>query len=476
MHFLLQKEFLKDYDIFAEISSKTFAFRMIIFNGIDLFYTFSVDFEIKKLKWIMNVDNSKVIIVGGGAAGLSAAGFLRENGIPTVIIESENRIGKKLAITGKGRCNVTNNCDLSTLISNVQTNPRFLYTAFSFFSSSDTMALFERLGVRLKTERGNRVFPESDRAADIVNALKRYAGNCVMTDCKAVEVITEKNDDKAFVSGVKIRHKNEEQILYSDNIILCTGGKSYPLTGSKGDGYRIAERVGHSITQIRPSLVPLETCEKWCAALQGLSLKNVSVKVTDEYCGSDIVYEDFGEMLFTHFGISGPMVLSASAHLKNIEDGRYKFHIDLKPALDEKTLDARILSDFSKYSNKNFCNALNDLLPQKLIPIIIELSGILPDKKVNTVTKAERRKIIEILKNMIVTVRKTRPIEEAVITSGGISVNEIFPRTMESKIVSGLYFAGEIIDVDAYTGGFNLQIAFSTAMCAANGILKKMMS
>lgn len=406
---------------------------------------------------------------------MTAAGVLRENGIVPIVVERGDRPGRKLAITGKGRCNVTNNCDVPILISNVQTNPRFLYTAFSEFSPSDTVSLFERLGVALKTERGNRVFPETDKASDIVDALKRYAGDCVMTDCKAVGLITEDKNGKKSLSGVKIRGKSGEQILYCENVILCTGGKSYPLTGSDGNGYRLAERVGHTVTSLRPSLVPLEVCEKWCAELQGLSLKNVSLRVIDTIRGGTTVYEDFGEMLFTHFGISGPIVLSASAHLKDIEEGRYEFHIDLKPALDEKTLDARILSDFSRYSNKNFSNALGDLLPHKLIPVLIGLSGIAPERKVNTVTKEERKMLMNLLKNMTVTVKKTRPIEEAIITSGGIAVKDIVPKTMESRLVSGLYFAGEIIDVDAYTGGFNLQIAFSTAVCAATGILNKTM-
>lgn len=407
----------------------------------------------------------KIVIIGGGAAGLAAAGRVREEGGEPVIIERGNRTGKKLAITGKGRCNVTNNCDIQTLIANIPTNPRFLYGAFSGFEPSDTMGLFESLGVPLKTERGNRVFPVSDKASDIVGALRRYAGDCVRLNTRALSVVTEQEpyDDKPRAVAVKTDHG----ILECDAVILAAGGASYPVTGSDGDGYRIAAELGHNIISPRPSLVPLEVSERWCRALQGLSLRNISMKVIDTESDGVVVYEDFGELLFTHFGLSGPIVLSASSHVRNITSGRYKVVIDLKPSLDEKTLDARLLSDFAKYSNKNFSNALDDLLPKKLIPVMIELSGISSDRKIHSLTREERHALLTLFKSLTLTITRPRPIAEAIITSGGVDTREISPKTMESKLVDGLYFAGEIIDVDAYTGGFNLQIAFSTAIAAA---------
>ncbi len=410
------------------------------------------------------MNKTDIIVVGGGAAGLMAAGKIRELGGEVILFEKMNRTAKKLGITGKGRCNVTNNCDLQTLIANVNSNPRFLYGAFSNFDSADTVTFFESCGVPLKTERGNRVFPVSDKASDIVNALRRYAGT-VRCGQRVVSLITDNSRGKTRISGVKLENGCE---FYSDAVILATGGMSYHLTGSDGDGYKLAESVGHSIVTPKPSLVPLEVKERWCAQLQGLSLRNVAVRIADCKNESEIVYDDFGELLFTHFGLSGPVILSASAHInKDISSERYKVIIDLKPSLDEKTLDNRLISDFEKYSNKNYSNALGDLLPKKLIPIIIKLSGISPDCKVHDITREQRRTVLGLLKSFTLTIKSKRPIEEAIVTSGGVNTKEISPKTMESKLAEGLYFAGELIDVDAYTGGFNLQIAFSTAVRAA---------
>ncbi len=400
----------------------------------------------------------RLAVIGGGAAGMAAAIFAAERGTEVLLIERNERLGKKLLITGKGRCNVTNNSDVNTHIENISTNPRFLYTALNAFTPADTMALFEGLGVPLKTERGNRVFPVSDRASDICGALKRRLNQLPVTVIteRAVSILSE----DSRVIGVK----TEEGSHPCDSAILATGGMSYPLTGSTGDGYKMASALGHTVIPPKPALVPVECGEGWVKEVMGLSLKNVKLTVSD--AGGNEVYSEQGEMLFTHFGLSGPMVLSASAHMKKLPGMRYKMAIDLKPALDEATLDARIRSDFQKYANKDFINALADLLPAKLIPVTVRLAGIDPRKKVNVITREERRRLLETLKALTLTAVKFRPIDEAIITSGGISVKEISPKTMESKLVSGLYFAGEIIDCDAYTGGFNLQIAFSTAYLA----------
>ena len=403
---------------------------------------------------------SRIAIVGGGAAGMFAAGRALELGEEVVLFEKKDRTGLKVGITGKGRCNLTNNCDAETFIANLPRNPRFMYGAIRAFSPQDTMALFERLGVPLKTERGNRVFPVSDRALDIVAALRRY--------CSGAKLIRERVTGITVSDGAVTAVVTEKSKYSFDRVILCTGGKSYPLIGSEGDGYAIAEALGIGVVPPRASLVPLETEEKTCAEAQGLSLKNTAIRFFDtKKPGSSPVYEDFGEMLFTHFGVSGPMSLSASAHLGELERGRYRAEIDLKPALDEKQLDARLLSDFSKNINREFKNSLGDLLPKKLIPVIVSLSGIDPEKKVNVITREERRALVTLLKAFPFTVRGPRPIDEAIVTSGGISVKEIDPKTMGSKKIRGLYFAGELIDVDGYTGGFNLQIAFSTAFLAA---------
>ena len=389
---------------------------------------------------------------------MMAAIFAARAGGDVTLFERNDRLGKKLRITGKGRCNVTNNCDLQEFLSNVPVNSRFLYAALNRFGTEDTMAFFEDAGVPLKTERGKRVFPVSDKAEDIVSAMKEQCRRA------GVRIIYERVRGLRIEDGV-IKGVFADRVYDFDAVILCTGGKSYPRTGSDGDGYEFARRAGHTVTKILPSLVPIVEDGRLCASMQGLSLKNVQLTVVEKSSGKAI-YRDFGEMMFTHFGLTGPLVLSASAHMHDLERGKYTAEIDLKPALDEKTLDNRILSDFAEFKNKDFANSLGKLLPQKMIDTVIRLSGIAPDKKVNSITKEERTALVRLLKHFSVPLLGFRPIDEAIITSGGVSVKEINPKTMESKLVAGLYFAGEIIDVDAYTGGFNLQIAFSTAVLA----------
>lgn len=401
---------------------------------------------------------SEVIVIGGGASGAFAALISARMGRKVILFEKNERIGRKLRITGKGRCNLTNNCSGDELMNNIPVNPRFLYSAFSAFSPQDTMNFFEELGVPLKTERGKRVFPVSDKADDIADALG-----------KALKK-----------AGVRIIHESVKHILTDDNIctgvitsdgkeynaqsvLLATGGKSYPLTGSTGDGYIMAKELGHTVTNIYPSLVPLVIKEKFCSDMMGLSLRNVALKLFDR---NKLIFSEQGEMLFTHFGVSGPLILSASSHIRDMQSGRYTISIDLKPALTLQQLDKRIQRDFSENQNRDFINAVRNLLPAKMIPVAVKLSGIPENKKANSITKEERLHFAELLKNFTLTVRDFRPVDEAIITSGGISVKEINPKTMESRLVSGLFFAGEIIDVDAYTGGFNLQIAFSTAYSA----------
>ena len=407
-----------------------------------------------------NPDARRIAVIGGGAAGLMAAAVAARAGASVILFERNDRVGKKLRITGKGRCNVTNDCDMNEFLTNVPTNPRFLYTALSRFSTQDTKAFFEAEGVALKTERGKRVFPQSDRAGDIVAALERACRNAgVQVIHKRVRsLLTQDGRITGVVTG--------EGSQAADAVILCTGGRSYPTTGSDGDGYRFATELGHTVTPLYPSLVPLVAEGRFCASLQGLSLKNVNLTVVNTTNGKT-VYEDFGEMMFTHFGLTGPLILSASAHLSDIASGKYEARIDLKPALDEKTLDARIRSDFEKYKNRDFLNALSDLLPQKLIAPFIRLCEIDERKKVHSVTREERERMVKTMKGVRVGLKGFRPIDEAIITRGGVSVKEIDPKTMESKLVKGLHFAGEIIDVDVYTGGFNLQSAFSTAVIAA---------
>ena len=408
---------------------------------------------------IQSSDRSAVAVIGGGAAGMMAAYTAASSGADVILFEKNDRVGKKLRITGKGRCNVTNDCDITEFLQNVATNPKFLYAALSRFSTADTKDFFEMRGVPLKTERGKRVFPESDKAQDIVDALKEAcvdAGVRIVYK-KVTSVVTEDGRACAVTADGKIYRVGA--------VIVCTGGASYTRTGSDGDGYRFAGQAGHKISEIRPSLVPIVARGKLCARLQGLSLKNIGFKIVDVE-SDKTVYEDFGELMFTHFGLTGPVVLSASAHISDITPDKYKACIDLKPALSEKKLDERILSDFSELKNKDFANSLDALLPQKLIPVAVGLSGIDAHKKVNSVTKEERERLVSLIKNLEIRLEGFRPIEEAIITKGGVSVSEVDPRTMRSKLVGGLYFAGEVLDLDAYTGGFNLQIAFSTAVSA----------
>lgn len=401
----------------------------------------------------------RVAVIGGGAAGMMAAIAAAENGARVTLIERNDRMGKKLRITGKGRCNVTNDCDTREFLEHVPTNPRFLYSALDCFSTADTKSFFESCGVPLKVERGRRVFPVSDRAEDIVAAMVKRV------KALDVEVVTGRVDSLITADGEVKGCCIGNREIYADAVIIATGGRSYPGTGSDGDGYRLAADIGHSIIPLIPSLVPLTSGSKICPSLQGLSLRNVALKITEAATGKK-VYEDFGEMMFTHFGMTGPMILSASAHLNDMSVGKYEAHIDMKPALDEKQLDARVLSDFAKYSNKDFINALSDLLPAKLIPVAVSLSGIDGRKKVNSVTREERASLCGVIKDLRVRIDGFRPIAEAIVTKGGVSVKEISPKTMGSRLCGGLYFAGEVIDVDAYTGGYNLQIAFSTGALA----------
>ena len=408
---------------------------------------------------------SDVLIIGGGAAGLMAAGTVSMTGKSVTVLERNDRPARKVMITGKGRCNVTNNCtELDKLIENVPQNGRFLYSAFSNFMPSDTMELFEDMGVPLKTERGGRVFPVSDKAVDIVDALVSFATDdgAQIVKGRAKELIIENGTVKGAVTY-------DGEKIFAEKVLIATGGKSYPATGSTGDGYELAKQAGHTVTELKPSLVSLVCHEGFCTDLQGLALKNVSMSVIDSVTNKEI-YKDFGEMLFTHFGVSGPMILSAGAHMRNMQRGRYKIYVDMKPGLSYEQLDARILRDFSENNNKNFINSLGGLLPRKMIPVAVKLSGIKPTEKVNQITKEQRHKFAEVLKKFKITVNDFSPIEEAIVTSGGVKVSEIDPKTMESKIVKNLYFAGEVIDVDAYTGGFNLQIAFSTGYLAGKNV------
>ena len=405
------------------------------------------------------IERTSVIVVGGGAAGMMAAVTAARSGAEVILFEKNDRLGKKLRITGKGRCNVTNDCDKNEFMQNVASNSKFLFAAISRFSTADTKEFFEECGVPLKTERGKRVFPVSDKAQDIVFAMERA---CVES---GVRIINRRVDSLIIEDGKTVGVVAGSENYGAKSVIVCTGGASYPRTGSTGDGYRFAKSAGHKIVDIKPSLVPLVAKGKLCAHLQGLSLKNIAFKVRNTE-NEKIVFEDFGEMMFTHFGLTGPVVLSASAHLLDIESGKYTACIDMKPALDNKTLDARILSDFNECINKDFINSLDALLPQKMIDIVVGLSGIDARKKVNSITKEEREKLVSVIKNIEIPLIGFRSIDEAIITKGGVSVNEVSPKTMESKLISGLYFAGEVLDLDAYTGGFNLQIAFSTATLA----------
>ena len=408
--------------------------------------------------------NKKIVVVGGGAAGMMAAICAAEQGAEVTLLEPNERLGKKLNITGKGRCNVTNNADLEALLANTPKNGKFLYSAFSKFDGRDAMAFFEKIGVPLKTERGNRVFPVSDRAFDISGALERRL------KALKVSLVRDRAVSLEITEGVVTCVAGEKRTYPANAVIMATGGVSYPATGSTGEGHRMAEAAGHTVTPLQGSLVPLREQGNLCARMQGLSLRNVSLTVFEN---DKKIYMDFGEMLFTHFGVSGPLVLSASAHMRKFDKKKYRLEIDLKPALDEPTLDKRILSDFEKHSNSDFCNALDDLLPQKLIPVLVELTGIPEHQKVHDITKEQRRELLRLLKHFPVVVAGLRPVTDAIITSGGVKVSEINPATMESKLIRGLYFAGELIDVDAYTGGFNLQIAWATGRAAGIAAAQK---
>ena len=412
----------------------------------------------------------KVIVIGGGPAGMMAAISSAEAGNKVILLEKKERLGRKLLITGKGRCNITSSLPINDFIQNIPGNGQFLYSSFKNYNNEDIIQFLKTQGLEVKEERGNRIFPITDKSLDVLNCFKKVLKELnveIIYNTKVIEIIQKKEQEKLQV-------KTENNKIYeAEKVILATGGKSYPLTGSTGDGYKIAEKLGHTVTKIRPSLVPLESYDKkLCKNLQGLSLRNVKIEIKNTE-NDKIIYEDFGEMLFTHFGVSGPTILSSSAHLvryKNIEEllknKKIILKIDFKPALSEEKLNERILRDFAEFKNEQFKNSLDKLLPQKLIPVIIEKSKINPDKKVNEITKQERKNIVNLLKKFELTISDFRPIDEAIITSGGINIKEINPKTMESKIVSGLYFAGEIIDVDAYTGGFNLQIAYSTGYTA----------
>lgn len=411
----------------------------------------------------------RVVIVGGGPAGMIAAISAARKGNDVVLLEKNNSLGKKLLITGKGRCNITSSLDIEEFIKYIPGNGRFLYSSFQNFTNQDIINLIESNGIKVKEERGNRIFPVTDKAEDVlkcfIKEMKKYNNITIKTNSKVNKILVK---DKK-IEAVELEDK---EILKADKIILATGGKSYPGTGSTGDGYVLAEKVGHSIEKVKGSLVPLIADKILCQSMQGLSLRNVKIQILDTSKNKKI-YDDFGEMLFTHFGVSGPTILSGSAHLlryKNVDEllkqNKIKLYIDLKPALSVEELDKRILRDFEEIKNRAFKNSLEKLLPKKMIDVVINLSGINPNKQVNSITKEERQNLVNILKKFEVTITGFRPVDEAIVTAGGISLKEINPKTMESKIISGLYFAGEIIDVDAYTGGFNLQVAYSTGYTA----------
>ena len=403
---------------------------------------------------------AKVIVIGAGPAGIMAAIHASKKHNVT-ILDGNDRIGKKLFITGKGRCNVTNSKDISEFFDYIPGNPHFLYSALYSYTNEDTMNFFENVGIKLKVERGGRVFPMSDKSSDIIKGLSiglKESNVQVKLNSKVTNIIYDANK----IVGVEINNSTK---LYGDYFIIATGGASYPLTGSRGEGQKFAKKLGHTIIELKPSLVPIELNESWLKDLMGLSLKNISLSILKN---NKVLYKNQGEMLFTNYGISGPLVLSGSRYVKN--EGNYEAAIDLKPALNESELDKRIQKDFLKYQNKEFKNALDDLLPKKLIPLIINLSNIPLDKKVNVITKEERKKLLHILKDLRVKIKGLRPIEEAIVTAGGVNTLEIVPSTMKSKIISNLSFAGEVIDVDAFTGGYNVQIALSTGYIAGNSI------
>ena len=433
-----------------------------------------------------------VIVIGGGPAGMVAAIASAENGNNVILLEKKERLGRKLLITGKGRCNITSSLPIEEFIQNIPGNGQFLYSAFRNYTNNDIINFLNEEGLEVKEERGNRIFPVTDKSLDVLKCFTKKLKELnvkIEYNMEVTEIIPRDENGKLKVKTVenkennggnihnRYKNKNNIKIFEADKVILATGGKSYPLTGSTGDGYELVRKLGHTVTKISPSLVPLEAFEQnMCKDLQGLSLRNVNIELKNRE-NNKIIYQDFGEMLFTHFGVSGPTILSGSAHLvryKNIDEllknKRIVLSIDFKPALSEEKLDERILRDFAEFKNKQFKNSLDKLLPQKLIPVIIEKSGINPNKKVNEINKKERYRLVNLLKNFEVIIKGFRPIDEAIVTSGGINIKEINPKTMESKLVDGLYFAGEIIDVDAYTGGFNLQIAYSTGYTAGNNM------
>lgn len=407
------------------------------------------------------MDTTELIVIGGGAAGLMCAVTAAKRGVKVTLLEPNAKLGRKLRITGKGRCNLTNNCDVRTFMENIPGDGRFLYSAVNRFGMREVMAFFEDNGLPLKTERGNRVFPVSDNANDVAELLARLVRTYgVEVRCTAAkEILVSDGAVCGVITG--------EGTILCRAAAVCTGGLSYPLTGSTGAGYRFAETLGHTVTPRRPSLVPLESDDTYCAEMQGFAPKNVTLSAYED---GKLIYRELGEMLFTHFGVSGPLVLSSSAKMRRMGSAEYTLRIDFKPGLDEKKLDARLLRDFEKYSNREFKNALGDLVGRSMIPVLVRLSGIDGDKPVREITRQERRKLLELLKAFPVSVSGFRPIDEAIVTAGGVSTKEIDPRTMESRRVKGLYFAGEVLDLDAYTGGFNLQIAWSTGYVAGSAV------
>ncbi len=412
----------------------------------------------------MNTRKTELVVIGGGASGLMCACTAAERGLKVTVLEPNRTLGRKLRITGKGRCNLTNDCGVKEFMANIPGDGRFLYSALSRFSPEDAKNFFQSRGLPLKTERGNRVFPVSDNANDVAELL---SGLCSK---HGVQVLRTKAKVICTEGGAVSAVETEQGLIKCNAAVICTGGLSYPLTGSDGDGYRFASQLGHSVTELRPSLVPLESDAAYCGQMQGFSLRNVTLQA---YENEKLVFKELGELLFTHFGVSGPLVLSASSHMRHMGTSVYRLEIDLKPGLDEKKLDERILRDFEKYSNKEFKNALGDLAGHAMIPVLVELSGIPAEQKVNSVTKEQRALLVRLFKAFPVPVSGTRPIDEAIITAGGVNTREINPRTMESKLVKGLYFAGEVLDLDGYTGGFNLQIAWATGYVAGNSVLNE---
>lgn len=404
-----------------------------------------------------------LVVIGGGAAGLMCAGTAAERGLSVILLEPNEKMGRKLRITGKGRCNITNDCAVKEFMAHVPTNPKFLYSSLHAFTPENVKSFFEDLGVPVKTERGNRVFPQSDSANEVADALTgwlRRLGVKILR-ARALRVLTEE--------GTVCAVETEQGSILCRAAAVCTGGKSYPLTGSRGDGYAIARRLGHSVIPPRASLVPLESSDSFCAELAGFAPRNVTLSVWED---GKKIYSELGEMLFSHFGVTGPLVLSASAHMRHFGQRNYFLTIDFKPALEEEKLDERLLRDFAKFSNRDFANALDELAARSFIPVLVRLSGIPADQKVHSITRSQRRKLLSLLKAFPVAVTGPRPMEEAIVTAGGVDVKQVDPRTMESKLISGLFFAGEVLDLDAYTGGFNLQIAWSTGRCAGSKCLK----